>query len=261
TAGTSYSFTVRARDAAGNNSAQSTALNVTTSAASGGGTVIYEAENATKTGGVANATTYTNYSASAYVTGFQNNGASVQFAVNVATAGVYNVRMRYSNAAGPGYPISIYVNGAKITTELLSSNTSWTTWQDVSEPLTLNAGNNTIKYQKDPDNNGGAYNIDYIAIPGTPGAIGSVKEDDLSKQTTDESAISIYPNPASNSFNVATAGGVKIAITTLDGKLIKSISAKDKLTTIDSSKWNPGVYIINVQTENQSTIKKLVIAQ
>jgi len=263
TASTAYNMTVRARDAAGNNSGQSSALSVTTSAPAGGGgsTVIYEAENATRSGGVVNSTTYANFSGSAYVTGFQTNGASVQFAVNVASAGTYNVRMRYSNAAGPGYPISMYINGNKIGTEQLASNGSWTTWQDVTEPISLNAGNNTIVYQKDPDNNGGAYNIDYIAIPSTPGAIGSIKDKGLADATTGASSIKIYPNPATSSFNVATGGNAKITVTSLSGAVMQNVTAKDKLTTIDSSNWTPGVYIIHVESDSQSAVKKVLIAR
>ena len=262
-AGTAYSMTVRARDAAGNNSAQSSALSVTTAAAAGGSTVVYQAENSTRAGGVVNSTAYPNFSGTGYVTNFQKNGASVQFAVNVATAGSYNVRVRYGNAAGPSYPISAYVNGIKITTIQLSSNGSWTTWQDVTQSLSLNAGSNTIRLQKDPQNNGGAYNIDFIAIPATPGAIGSVSDGGLlARDANIAPDIEIYPNPASNSFNVSVQGdNAKITITSLDGKVMRSISSKEKLTTIDSGNWSAGVYIIKVQSGLQTTIKKVVITK
>ena len=263
TSGTAYSMTVRARDAAGNNSAQSSALSVTTAAAAGGSTVLYQAENSTRAGGVVNSTAYANFSGTGYVTNFQKNGASVQFAVNVATAGSYNVRVRYGNAAGPSYPISAYVNGIKITTIQLSSNGSWTTWQDVTQSLSLNAGSNTIRLQKDPQNNGGAYNIDFIAIPATPGAIGSVSDGGLlAKDANIAPDIEIYPNPASNSFNVSVQGdSAKITITSLDGKVMRSISSKEKLTTVDSGNWSAGVYIIKVQSGLQTTIKKVVITK
>ena len=70
----------------------------------------------------------------------------------------------------------------------------------------------------------------------------------------------VYPNPATNSFNVSTSdGGAKITVTTLEGRVIRTIIATGKVTTIDSSNWSSGMYIIEVQSASGTTVKKVVI--
>ena len=258
TASTAYSMTVRARDAAGNNSAQSTALGVTTAAATSTAGK-YEAESGTLAGGAVVSTTYSGFTGTGYVNGLQNNGASVAFSVNVSTAGTYNVTLRYGNAAGPSYQAALYVNGTRVSTETLSSNNSWTTWQTVIVSATLNAGANTIRFQKDADINGGAYNIDFITIPSTPGALAAAQSDELLRSTS--TTVEVYPNPASGSFSVSSANDAKITITSLDGRVIKTISANGRVTTIDSGNWSAGMYIIQVQSATGTTVKKVVISK
>jgi chitodextrinase len=260
TASTTYSMTVKAKDAANNVSASSTALNVTTSAATGGGGGTYQAESATLAGGVTTSTSYANYAGTGYATGFQTNGASAQFAVTASSAGSYNVRIHYGNAAGPSYPVAVYVNGTRIMTATLSSNSGWTTWQDVTVSLNLNAGSNTIKLQKDPDTNGGAYNIDYIVIPSGPGLFAISNNNSVLDSPSLET--SVYPNPASDSFNVITGSeNAIITITSLEGRVIRRIATSGKSTYVDSSNWQSGVYIVQVQSASGSVVKKVLISK
>ncbi len=106
----------------------------------------------------------------------------------------------------------------------------------------------------------GAANLDRYIPSGAPGELSAPNSAALSSSVA--TGVAIYPNPASNSFNVSSDDAkAKISITSLEGKLMKSVTAKDKLTTIDSSNWAAGVYIINVESNNQATIKKIVIAK
>ncbi len=74
--------------------------------------------------------------------------------------------------------------------------------------------------------------------------------------------IKIYPNPASNSFYVsAQSENAKIIVTALNGKIVANVNANAKITPIDSGNWAAGVYLIQVQTGAQTTVKKVIIAK
>jgi chitodextrinase len=265
TASTTYSMTVRAKDAAGNNSAQSSALSVTTSAASGGSTTLYEAENATRGGNASVATSYSGYSGSGYVTGFGTNGTNVSFAVSVSAAGSYNVRVRYNNAAGPSYPASVYVNGSRITTVTLSSNSSRPTWQNATVALNLNAGSNTIRLQKDFDNNGGAYGIDYIVVSSAPGA--SARSGNL-LTPAENLILKLHPNPASREVTISLAGfeaesAVGVRMSDITGKpfLRQQVQPGTREVTLSVGHLPRGVFVVTVQGGKTGKKAKLIITR
>jgi alpha-L-fucosidase len=123
----------------------------------------YEAESAALSGGAAVATDHTGYSGTGFVAGYYSGtGQKTSFTVNVATAGSYNVTLRYANSLGSAQTESIYVNGTKVATPSYPNLANWDTWADSTTALTLNAGNNTIAYQKDSGN--GCINLDYITV-------------------------------------------------------------------------------------------------
>ncbi|MFD0698115.1 CARDB domain-containing protein [Paenibacillus sp. GCM10027628] len=126
----------------------------------------YEAENAALSGGAKVNTDHTGYTGTGFVDGIQAVGATAQFSVNVATAGSYNVTLRYGNAMGGTETVSIYVNGTKIKQTSLPNLANWNTWSTKTEILNLNAGNNTIAYKYDSSDNGNV-NFDNITVAST----------------------------------------------------------------------------------------------
>lgn len=76
------------------------------------------------------------------------------------------------------------------------------------------------------------------------------------------SSVHVYPNPASGSFSVTTENsGAKITVTTLAGKVVRTVTANGKVTTINSGNWQSGMYLVRVQSGSETTVKKVVIAQ
>jgi hypothetical protein len=76
------------------------------------------------------------------------------------------------------------------------------------------------------------------------------------------SSVHVYPNPASSSFSVTTGNdGAKITVTTLEGKVMRTVTANGNVTTIDSGNWQAGMYLIQVQSGTETTFKKVVIAK
>ena len=99
---------------------------------------------------------------------FGDPGDAVQLNVNVASAGTYNMVVRYA-AGDIDYwadnsvqrTISLYLNGIKDRQLSFTGTGSFTTWADQTAYINLNAGDNTIEFRVDADDTG-YMNIDYI---------------------------------------------------------------------------------------------------
>jgi hypothetical protein len=76
-------------------------------------------------------------------------------------------------------------------------------------------------------------------------------------------SVLLYPNPASNEFIVnlgaSVQGDVEIVIINSLGQTIQQLSTSTTRTTVDVSNLNTGIYFVNIQTQTQSTTKKLVV--
>ncbi|GHJ42852.1 hypothetical protein Cs7R123_01940 [Catellatospora sp. TT07R-123] len=159
TASTSYSYTVKARDAAGNRSVASNT--VTASTTSGGGTsTTYEAEASTNT--LSNGAVVASCSAC-------SGGSKVSSLGNGATMAFNNV------AAGSGgmQTVTIYYLSAEARTAVINGQTvsfastgGWNTVGSTTVVLNLGAGSNTINVVNPT---GGAPDIDRITLPGAGG--------------------------------------------------------------------------------------------
>jgi hypothetical protein len=155
-ASTSYTYTVKARDGAGNRSAASNAVTVSTSATGGGGeSVAYEAEasgNArTGTAAVASCAACSGGSKVGYV----GNGATLAF-TNVAggAGGVRAVTIHYLSAVAR----TAVVNGQTVS---FPATASWDSVGSTTVTLNLTAGTNTITIANP---NGWAPDIDRITV-------------------------------------------------------------------------------------------------
>ena len=125
----------------------------------------YEAELATLSG-LSLWADWPDYSGTGFVAAFGNEGDNVQFSVTATTAGSYNVVLSFST--GTGISLDLYVNDLKIKQIDLPNTGGWGNWTYHLDNVTLNAGNNTIKYQK--GSGGGYLNADYIALIGIDNA-------------------------------------------------------------------------------------------
>lgn len=75
--------------------------------------------------------------------------------------------------------------------------------------------------------------------------------------------IAIFPNPADSQVTISNATGIqleKVAIYDVNGRLVNTIDLSDmqQEKTIDVSQLATGVYMLQIQSENESTVKRLV---
>ncbi len=74
--------------------------------------------------------------------------------------------------------------------------------------------------------------------------------------------VSIAPNPAVGSFNVSLAGSKisKVVITSLDGRIVRSLSANEATINVNANGLN-GVYLVNIVDNLGRTATKKIILQ
>jgi hypothetical protein len=156
---TSYTYTVKAYDAAGNVSAASSPLTVSTSATSTPGSYEAEATGNTLTGGAVVAAC-SGCSGGAKV-GYLGNGSTLTVnSVNGATGGATAVTLYYATAVPR--TASVSVNGGAATTVSFPSTGDWNTVGSATVTLNLAAGGgNSIKVANASD---WAPDIDRIVV-------------------------------------------------------------------------------------------------
>ncbi|QJD83895.1 DUF4832 domain-containing protein [Cohnella herbarum] len=197
-AATTYSYTVKATDAAGNQSAASPSLLVTTDAASS--QISYEAEAAGNTlaGGaaVSSCGTCSGGSKVGYV---GNNGGTLQFnGVTPASSGSQTVKVYYLNGDA-GRSAQISVNGGSPATLNFPNSGGWSTVASIDVTLSLTAGTNTIKLS----NSGGwAPDFDRITLSAPPDAIAPSIPSNLASTVKTSNSVSLSWSASTDNVGV-----------------------------------------------------------
>lgn len=85
-------------------------------------------------------------------------------------------------------------------------------------------------------------------------------KDDSNIEDNNLDEISIYPNPTSEKLNLNLGDNKvkQITISTITGKQILVITNLTKNETIDLSKLESGIYLINIQTNTKTITKKII---
>lgn len=134
------------------------------------GNGIYEAEKARFTDAVVD-TKHTGYSGTGYVDFNWSLGGNIEWDINVAKTGAYNLTFRYANASTNGNrPMEIRVNSNVVRISHDFNTTSeWTTWSETNVIVNLNQGNNVIRATGLTDD--GGPNIDYLKVSESNGPV------------------------------------------------------------------------------------------
>jgi regulation of enolase protein 1 (concanavalin A-like superfamily) len=147
-----YFFHVRATNAAGDSANSNTA--------SAKAWVIYQAEAATRGGGVTIDTNHAGYTGSGFAN-FPKSGGYLDWTVSTAAAGTYSLGFRYALASGTRN-VQLTVNGVAISGGLtFTSSNSWSSWVTVNLTVNLAAGANTIRLMSTGQDSG---NIDSLSV-------------------------------------------------------------------------------------------------
>jgi hypothetical protein len=100
--------------------------------------------------------------------------------------------------------------------------------------------------------------VDLAILNGKPVDMKFAKSTEAIQQSLN---VQVYPNPNNGSFAVESVEGAFVAIYDMNGRMIAEqgqIPASGKLT-VNLSKVNAGVYFVQVQNANFSTMKKVIV--
>ncbi len=142
------------------------------------GQQIFQAENATLSGGTVRAANHSGYTADGFAD-YSGNASAVQWTLSWPAAGQAKLDFRYANGATASRPLTVYVNGVSVGSVACAPTGSWQTWKTVSLTVSLKTGSNTIKAVA--GSVGGA-NVDSLTItptsiappPPPPASTGSI---------------------------------------------------------------------------------------
>ena len=226
----------------------------------------YEAESATLSGGAVQTTNHAGYSGSGFVEGYWAVGASTRFTVSAASAGWYDLGLRYGNGFAESN-LSVYVNGARSLQSILPTTGNWDTWATKTETFYLNAGSNTVAYQYDTGD-GANVNLDYITVAAT-----SAKKADLTVSDIQFSAAHSPPQEGEaitlkavvkNNGTAASPAGVHKVSFLVNGKEVAastapsttSIAAGATATLSAGTTWSTanGTYAVTAAVDPDNAI-------
>lgn len=75
-----------------------------------------------------------------------------------------------------------------------------------------------------------------------------------------QAPLEIYPNPATERVNIKSASEIKyLEVFNHVGQLIYDGPSTSKIVNLNTSDYNPGLYMIRITTENGSTTKSLIV--
>ncbi|MDB5047239.1 MAG: hypothetical protein JWO30_310 [Fibrobacteres bacterium] len=227
----------------------------------------YEAESAALSGGANISTEHAGYSGTGYVQGYDAGkvGAATAFTVSAATAGFYDITLRYANGYGAS-SLSIYVNQVKVLVSELPATGAWTTLGNKTETLALIAGNNTITYKYDTGD-GARVNLDKVTVGATTQSKPDLIVTDLfwtPIAPAEGSAITLKavlrntgtgPTPAGEQVVSFRAGGLEVAKAVRTAPL--AAGASDTLT--GDAAWSAahGAYTLTAAADPANSIAEL----
>jgi len=81
----------------------------------------------------------------------------------------------------------------------------------------------------------------------------------LGIDNTNNSEVSIYPNPTEGKFNISNVENSSIYIFNTGGELIKQIDHATDIEIIDITGYSAGSYIVRVVTKDQVITKSVTI--
>jgi len=274
TTATTYSFTVKAKDAAGNVSAASNALSVTTLptivtyCASKGNNVTYEWIDYVAMGGMTNTTAanagYGNFTATKTATVTRGASTTISFSCGFKSSTYTEYWYIW---------IDWNQNGTFETTELMStgsSSSSATLTKTFTVPSTATLGSTrmrvTMKYNAAPTacetfSYGEVEDYTVNVVSNTFSSFSN--ESSFAEEIGNEenTQVIIWPNPASDFINVGVNNGTrfgKVSIYNMIGSIVKVVEIEGNDKEIDISDLPAGSYIITVDDEKEPLVKQFI---
>jgi len=167
--------------------------------------------------------------------------------------------LRYNDGSG-WQTVATWASGSDF-----SNNTFYTATVPLSASAYNLTSNGRFRFQCDASANADRVYIDEVTIVGNNGsnrlASNSPSMEPLrSEPSTDvDTDITVYPNPTLHRLTVeAEETLTQLQVTSMTGQVLMTTKTSTNSTTVDVSQLPSGVYMLSVQTEEETTTKKFV---
>ncbi|SHE83713.1 M4 family metallopeptidase [Chryseobacterium sp. OV279] len=264
---TSYSFTVKAKDAAGNISVVSNTVNVTTQSGTAA-SYCSASSNSTADERISNVKFADINQVSTGTTGYEDFTSVVG---NVVKGNSYTVEVTpfwTSTKFGEGYAVYIDYNGDGDFTdsgELAWSKTASTTSPvsgSITIPATAITGNTRMrvimKYNAVPSSSCGTISYgqveDYTLKITSVGSISSL----IAESSRDNTAISVYPNPVKDVIKIKSQSGSEFRYQLVDARGSVVQSGETKSQSINVEALLQGVYVLSLDNGKEKITQKII---
>lgn len=278
TSSTTYSFTVKAKDAAGNISGSGTTLNVTTSSSAPTVSDLYFSEYVegssnnkaleitNRTGVSINLSAYSikkqtngagSWSAGLTLSGtLANNGKYVIVNSSISTA-CYSSANVSTSATEMAYngndAVGLFKNGTLIDIigTFNGGSANFSADETLRRKTTATVPKNTFNKTADWD----IYSID------TCNGLGNKMSNENSIKDSSDISFDIYPNPAKGYFNISLNNFQKGFMVEIYSVLGNKVYENNDVTSqeINISNLQTGVYLIKISKDSETKIKKVII--
>jgi hypothetical protein len=85
----------------------------------------------------------------------------------------------------------------------------------------------------------------------------TVAEDDVSVNDLHQSAFNVYPNPASDRFQVEWEGQAELYIIGMDGRVHESMTIRGPVSTVSTETVPDGIYVIRI-VSGQKVLSRII---
>ena len=249
TPSTTYHFTVKAKDAAGNISPASNTLSITTDAQQ---YIKIEAENYTAMKGVT-VVTCLDEGGGLNVASIDNRDY-VEYSVTIPTAGTYRVDFRVASSVSTGkFDLK---RGNTVLASLTVPNTGGSqVWQTISANANLNAGTQTLRVLATAT--GFSMNWLGFVMVTSGGRVAEV----VPEEAYTTSTLALFPNPAIDVVHLRAHANETIeeVLVFSGAALYKKVTPRQANLELQVSTWPRGLYIFKVRTESTVSVKKIMI--
>ncbi|NIF04446.1 T9SS type A sorting domain-containing protein [Chryseobacterium sp. Tr-659] len=268
TPATTYSFTVKAKDAAGNISAASNEVSVTTQPGTAA-TYCSASANSTADERISNVKFADINNASTGTTGYENFTSVIG---NVVKGTSYTMTITpswTSTKYSEGYAVYIDYNGDGDFTdsgELAWSKTASTTSPvsgSITIPSTAVTGNTRMRvimrYNTVPSSSCGTFDYgqveDYTLKIASAGTMNSIFAE---SSVNGNNAISVYPNPVKDVIKIKSGSGTEFKYQLTDARGSVVLSGETKSQSINVESLLQGVYVLSLDNGKEKMIQKII---
>lgn len=203
-----------------------------------------------------------------------NAGPTSQWSSNFTAQGIVAIRMNVRVLSNDlNLRVAFQGSGTRICTTNAIPVTAGSGWTEITIPIaasdfTLVSGGSTIETALATVSAMRILSSNAPTWTGADAVVSTLHLDNITAATTlgvddiqNETTFEISPNPAKNNLNIrldSAMTSANVSIYDVLGKKVYERSLSSVNTSIDVSKWNAGVYLVRISTDNQTLTKRFV---